>query len=157
MNDSQEQPQTDVFNLFEAAGLDKRASLEHRLFDPQICGEIQEDFLVNAVEHHGISGSELKSMIAGKLLRHCKNKAGREGFLLYAEQQARVAKKLQATGRYSVAELQHILAGWNDFLEILSADVFAYEDMDVDNYEHFRRRSRELTDAFAGETRTFLD
>ena len=34
-------------------------------------------------------------------------------------------------------------------MEILSADVVAYDDMDLDNYEHFRRRSRELTDAFA--------
>jgi hypothetical protein len=45
--------------------------------------------------------------------------------------------------------MHHIFAGWNDFLEILSADLFAYDDMDVDNYEHFRRRARELTDAFA--------
>jgi hypothetical protein len=47
-------------------------------------------------------------MIDGKLLRRWKDGAGCEGFLLYTEEQARLAKEMRATGRYSDAELQHI-------------------------------------------------
>ena len=42
-----------------------------------------------------------------------KDNAGVEGFLLDTEQQARMAKKLQATDRYSQAELQYIIGEWN--------------------------------------------
>lgn len=90
-------------------------------------------------------------MIAGKLLRRVKDGAGKEGFLLYTEQQARLAKEMQTTGRYTDAELQHIFSEWNDFLEMLSADDFAYDNMDVDDYESWRRRTREMTDFFADD------
>jgi hypothetical protein len=152
MSDTQQFDQTNfVYDLFGASSFDMMAPLQYRLFDPQICGALQEDWLTCAVESHGISRPELDAMIAGKLLRRWKDNAGKEGFLLYSEQQARVAKNLQTTGRYSEAELQHIFAGWNEFLETLSSDMFAYDDMDGDDYESFRRRSREMTDFFADE------
>jgi hypothetical protein len=152
MSDTQDSEQTNfVYDLFGAPGFDMENPLQYRLFDPQICSELQDDWLAYAVESHGITRPELDSMISGKLLRRWKDSAGREGFLIYTEQQARMAKKLRATGHYSEAELQHIFSEWNDFLEILSADDFAYDSMEVDDYESFRRRSREMTQFFADD------
>ncbi|MGA8673117.1 MAG: hypothetical protein WB679_24800 [Terracidiphilus sp.] len=85
------------------------------------------------------------------MLRRWKDGAGREGFLLYTEQQARLAKELRAAGRYSDDELHHIFGEWNEFLEILSLDDFAYDDMNVDDYESWRRRTREMTKFFSDD------
>jgi hypothetical protein len=149
--DSSQSERFNIFCPFGAPGFDMETPLQFRLFDPQICGELQTDWLAYAVESHGITRAELDAMIAGKLLRPRQDKSGREGFLLYTEQQARMAKKLQASGRYSEAELQHIFSEWNEVLEFLSTDDFAYDDMGVDDYESFRRRTRELTEFFADD------
>ena len=122
-----------------------KTPLQFRLFDPEICGELQDDWLGFAVESHGITRSELDAMIASTLLRRWRNSDGRKGFLLYTEEQARVAKQLKATGRYKDAELQHIFSEWNQFLELLSSDDFAYDKTEVDDYECWRRRTREMT------------
>ncbi|WP_433985304.1 CGNR zinc finger domain-containing protein [Tunturiibacter empetritectus] len=151
MSDTQEAERINPFHPIPAPGFDMETPLQFRLFDPQICGELQDDWLANAVESHGIIRSELDAMIDGKLLRRWKDGAGCEGFLLYTEQQARLAKKLQATGHYSDAELQHIFSEWNEFLEILSVDDFAYDSMEVDDYENWQRRTREMTEFFAND------
>lgn len=151
MSDAQETERINPFNPIPAPGFNMETPLQFRLFDPQICGELQDDWLAYAVESHGITRSGLDAMIAGKLLRRWKDSAGREGFLLYTEQQARLAKELQVTGRYSDAELQHIFSEWNEFLEILSVDDFAYDNMDVDDYESWRWRTREMTRFFADD------
>lgn len=149
--DSDQPERFNIFAPFGAPGFDMESPLQLRLFDPQVCGELQADWLAYAVESHGITRAELDAMIAGKLLRLRKDGAGREGFLLYTEQQARLANKLQESGRYSEAELQHIFSDWNEFLEVLSVDDLAYDDMSVDDYESFRRRTREMTDFFAND------
>src|SRR5260370_4892 len=123
--------------------------LQFRLFDPQLCGGIQDDWLAYAVESNGVMRAELDAMIADGLLKRWKDNVGVEGFLLYAEQQARMAKKLQATGRYSLAELQHIFGEWNSYLEMLACDDFAYDNVEIDDYENFRRRTRDMADFFA--------
>ncbi len=147
----QEIERTNPFNLLHAPGFDMETPLQFRLFDPQICGELQDDWLAYAVESHGITRSELGAMITGGLLRRWKDSAGRGGFLLYTEEQARLGKQLQAHGRYSDAELQHIFGEWNEFLETLCVDDFAYDTMEVDDYESWRRRTREMSQFFADD------
>lgn len=147
MNDSQGNHDT-IYDLFGAPFFDPKNPVQFRLFDPQICGELQEDWLAYAVESKGITRAELDAMISGKLLRRVKNADGREGFLLYTEHQALMAKKLRTTGLYSEAELLHIFTNWNDYVETLSTDLFAYDDID-DDYESFRWRTREMADFFA--------
>jgi hypothetical protein len=105
MSNVQETERINPFNPIPAPGFDMETPLQFRLFDPQICRELQDDWFAYAVESRGITRSELDAMIAGKLLRRWKDSAGREGFLLYTEQQARLGKELQAIGRYSDAEL----------------------------------------------------
>jgi hypothetical protein len=137
--------------LFEAPGFDYHNPLQFRLFDPQICGELGEEWLAGAVEAHGISRAELKGMTANGLVKRWKSKAGESGFLLYSEQQARVAKRLQTTCRHSLLELQHIFNEWNAQLELLSCDDLAYDSYGIDDYEHYRRRAAELADFFAAD------
>jgi hypothetical protein len=139
------------WGLFEAPGFDILTPIQFRLFDPQICAEFQESWLSDAVAHHGITHPELEQMIADGLLKRWKDGAGQSGFLLYSEQQARMAKKLQSTGRYSLAELQHIFNEWNSYLEMLSSDELAYDSFDIDDYAHYRRRAAELADFFADD------
>jgi hypothetical protein len=135
--------------LLEAPGFDFDTPLQFRLFDPQICSELQEDWLAQAVEAHGVTRAELKEMIANGLVKRWENGAGASGFLLYSEQQARLAKKLQTGGRHSLPELQHIFNEWNAHLEMLTCDELAYDSYDIDDYEHYRRRAVELADFFA--------
>jgi hypothetical protein len=80
-------------------------------------------------------------MIANGLVKRWENGAGASGFLLYSEQLARLAKKLQAGGRHSLPELQHIFNEWNAHLEMLTCDELAYDSYDIDDYEHYRRRA----------------
>src|SRR5271167_3843429 len=102
MSDTQQFDQTNLlYAHFGASSFDMMSPLQYRLFDPQICGALQDEWLASAVESHGISRPELDAMIAGKLLRRWKDNAGQVGFLVYTEQQARIAKNLQSTGRYS--------------------------------------------------------
>lgn len=138
-----------VYDLFGEPFFDPETPVQFRLFDPKICGELQEEWLASAVEQHGIARAELDAMIASMLLRRWKDGTGKEGFLLYTEQQARIAKKLQMTGRYSEAELVHVFTNWNDYLQTLSVDDFAYDNMDEDDYENFRWRTHQMTDFFA--------
>ena len=150
-----ETQQVNLWNLpYELIGeplFDPETSIEFRLFDPRICGELQEAWLVDAVAPAGITPSELQRMIAGKLLRRWTNGAGGEGFLLYTEKQARMAKNLMVTGRYTEAELQHMFASWNDFVAVLSSDEMAYDPIGGDEYETFYQHTREMADFFAEE------
>lgn len=49
--------------------------------------------------------------------------------------------------RYSRAEVLHIVDEWNTFLEQIIMQEPAYDDMDVSEYEHFRRRTQEMVEA----------
>jgi hypothetical protein len=144
-------PFSSLSALFEAPGFDYHNPLQFRLFDPQICGELGEEWLAGAVEAHGISRAELKGMIANGLVKRWNNKGSETGFLLHSEQQARVAKKLQTANRHSLLELQHIFNDWNAQLELLSCDDLAYDSYGIDDYEHYRRRAAELVDFFAAD------
>src|SRR5437868_14447354 len=101
-----------VYDLFGAPAVDMETPIQFRLFDSELCGGLQDDWLAYAVESNGITRAEKDNAV--------------EGFLLYTEQQARMAKKLQATGRYSQAELQYIFGEWNSYLEMLTCDDLAY-------------------------------
>jgi hypothetical protein len=81
ISDMQQSERVNPFSPFGAPGFDMKMPLQFRLFDPQICGEFQDDWLADAVESHGITRPELDAMIAGKLLRRWKNRAGKEGSL----------------------------------------------------------------------------
>ena len=134
--------------LFEMSTETMGAALEFRIFDTQYCDHIQEDWLASAVKTSGITRVELDWMIGEGLLRRWKSPSGKEGFLLYSERQAVIAKQLRNSGRYSIEELRHIFSDWNNYLEIVMTDELAYDSFDVNDYEHFRRRSAEMVQFF---------
>jgi hypothetical protein len=117
------------------------APLQLWMFDIQFCENLQEDWLAAAVESCGVTRAELDWMISEGLLRRWKSPKGKEGFLIYTEYQAVTAKKLRDTGRYPIEELRHIFSDWNSYLEGAVTEVPAYDSLDVDDYEHFRRRA----------------
>ena len=100
MSDEQQSETGNPFQgLFKATGFDMETPLQFRLFDQQICGGLQDNWLADAVEANGVTRAELDAMIAEGLLKRWKDNAGNEGFLLYAEQQAQMAKKLFSASR----------------------------------------------------------
>lgn len=121
------------------------------MFDTQFCESLQEDWLAAAVEPSGITRAELNWMIGEGLLRRWTSPTGKEGFLIYTEKQALIAKKLHDSGRYPIEELRHIFSDWNSFLEGAVIDNPAYDSLDVDDYEHFRRRATEMALLFEEE------
>jgi hypothetical protein len=87
-------------------------------------------------------------MIANGILQTWKSAEGKEGFLLYSEFQARTAKTILESSRYSIAERQHIFTEWNMSLQFVTTDEMAYDSFEIDNYTHFRRRLKEQADFF---------
>jgi hypothetical protein len=133
--------------------LDLALGLEFRIFDPQLCESIDLAWLKGAVERHGITADEVESLVADGIVRRWKSPKGIEGFLLYSERQVRVARALRDTGNYTTAELLHLFEDWNVMIEICIAEHLAYDDFDIDNYEHFRRRSAQDAAHFEDELR----
>lgn len=129
---------------FEATNdLDLALALQLHIFDPQLCESIDLGWLKNAVADAGVSVGEVESFVADGIVRPWKSPKGIEGFLIYSERQVRVAKTLQDTGRYTKDELRHFFEDWNVMLEICMIDDLKYDDFNVTDYEHFRRRSAE--------------
>jgi len=130
-----------VSNTDEEMELKVALGIQLRIFDPQLCDSIDADWLKNAVAPVGITAGEVDGLINDGIVRRWKSPKGAEGFLIYSERQVRVAKALRDSGRYTTAELRHVFGDWNVMIEVCQADVLAYDDFDICDYEHFRRRS----------------
>lgn len=137
-----------VNDIYETSVAATGSALQLWMFDVQFCEHFQQDWLAAAVEPYGIKGTELDWMIGEGLLRRWKSPANKEGFLVYTEYQAQMAKKLRDSGRYPIEELRHIFSDWNSYLEFAVMDEPAYDRVDVADYEHFRRRATEMTEMF---------
>ena len=137
-----------VNECYETSVAATGAPLQLWLFDTQFCENLQEDWLAAAVDPSGVTRAELDWMISEGLLRRWKSPKGKEGFLIYTEHQAVMAKKLRDTGRYPIEELRHIFIDWNSYLEGAVTDEPAYDSLDIDDYEHFRRRAAEMAQLF---------
>ena len=140
-----------VDELYETSVGTTGAPLQLWMFDIQFCENLQEDWLAAAVESSGVTRAELDWMIGEGLLRRWKSPKSKEGFLIYTEHQAVIAKKLHDSGRYPIEELRHIFSDWNSYLEGAVTDEPAYDSLDVDDYEHFRRRATEMAQFFEEE------
>ena len=140
-----------VNEVYEASVGAMGAPLQLWMFDLQFCENLQEDWLAAAVESSGVTRAELDWMIAEGLLRRWKSPSGKEGFLIYTEYQAVIAKKLYDSGRYPIEELRHIFSDWNSYLEGAVTNQPAYDSLDVDDYDHFRRRATEMVQLFEEE------
>ena len=99
-----------VDELYEISVGETGALLQLWMFDTQFCESLQEDWLAAAADSSGITRVELDWMISEGLLRRWTSPAGKEGFLIYTEKQALVAKKLHDSGRYPIEELRHIFS-----------------------------------------------
>jgi hypothetical protein len=118
--------------------------VQFRIFDPQICGSFQVDWLAGALEGQGVNRLELDWMLNEGMLRRFKVPSGEEGFILYTERMAVVGKKLWDSRRYTIEELRHVFDDWYVHLEIISTEHLAYDSYEVDDYDHFRRRATEM-------------
>lgn len=122
--------------------------LEWRIFDVQLCENLQIDWLAGAVASSDVGRDALNALIRDGLVRTWRDAKGTEGYILYSEQLVRHAHKLRLSNRYALDELQHIFSDWHSFLEIVTTDELAYDSMDVDDYEHFKRRAAEMVQFF---------
>jgi hypothetical protein len=137
-----------INHLYDVSVTSFGNSLEFRLFDVQYCENLQIDWLAGAVAHAGIDRKTLDSLIRDGLVRTWKDVNGTEGYILYSEYLARQAATLRQSGRYSLDEQRHIFDDWHSFLEIVTSDELAYDSLNVDDYEHFRRRAGEMVQLF---------
>jgi hypothetical protein len=123
--------------------------LEFRLFDTQLCDDLDVDWLAGAAEQSGITRDEIDWMLSQKLLRYWTSPKGKEGFLLFSERLAGIVKRLWDSKKYSLEELRHIADDLNTFVETAFIEELAYDSFDISNYDHFQRRAKEMTSFFA--------
>jgi hypothetical protein len=142
----------DLNQLYEASMSTMGTPLEFRIFDTQNCEHLQIEWLASAVEQSGVTRAELDCMLNEGLLRLWTGPTGKQGFILYSERQAVLAKALRDSGRYTTAELRHIFDDWNSFLEIVMVEDLTYDSFEVDDYDHFRRRAAEMVAFFTDDT-----
>lgn len=105
--------------------------------------------------HSGLDRLALDALISDGLVRTWKDAKGAVGYILYSEKLAQQAHHMRLAGRHTLEELQHIFADWHGFLAIVTGDELAYDNMDIEDYEHFRRRAGEMATFFSeglGET-----
>ena len=94
-----------------------------------------------AVNFCGVTEPELEAFIRNGIIKKWKSPSGKFGYIPYTEKQVEIAKKLSDTGRYSVEELRHIFEDWNTNIEIVTIDELAYDSFDINDFEHFKRRT----------------
>lgn len=134
--------------IYESSVESCGSPLELRLFDPQFSEHLDEDWLSRATAKSGITPAEIRSMISNGLLKRWPGQNGSQNFTLYSEKQAEVVKQLLSNPRYGNEEVRHIVDEWNTFLEQIVMTEPPYEDMNISDYEHFRRRSNEMVEIF---------
>jgi hypothetical protein len=115
------------------------------LFDVEFCGGINFDWLFKQVISCGVTEQELKQLIDSGVVRTWSNPRGDHGFLLSTPEQVKTFKNLQRLGRYSDEELRHIMSRWDIDIEC-TLEVVPYDDPQVDEIEHYRRRLAEHID-----------
>src|ERR1035441_6719453 len=138
-----------INHLYETSVASFGNPLDLRLFDVQLCENLQIDWLAGAVAHSGIDRAALDTLIRDGLVRTWKDAKGAEGYILYSEKLAQQAHKIRQAGRHTPEELQHIFADWHNLLDIFTVDELAYDSLDIDDYEHFRRRAAEMVQLFS--------
>lgn len=133
--------------LYESSLKHYGVPVELRLFDPQFSENLNEDWLAGAAERYGITAAEIQAWAADGLLKKWPGPNGATNFTLYSEKQAQVFKGLFSNSRYSKEEIGHIADEWNSYLEMVREEP-PYDDMDISDYVHFRRRANEMVEVF---------
>jgi len=130
-------------------------AIQFRLFDPQLADALTEEWLLANAPDEELTEADLRSMIEQGYLRTWKTRQGNEGYILYAEHQAKVLKKLIRSGRYDGAELRHIAETWNEYIEYCICEEPPYDQDDVPEIEHYRRRVKENVLEFEADAERF--
>lgn len=141
------QPDFFLDHLFDTSMKVCGQAMEFRVFDTQWCGALTEDWLRGSLTDL-INPTDLQWILDQGLLRRWRNKKGEEGYILYTPEQAQVLQKLIASGRYSVEELRHLMTDWDDYLEAIVMDEPPYDDFEISDFEHFKRRVQENIELF---------
>ena len=147
-------PQNDFdLNRFYDVALDLTGyAPEIALFDPQLAGALNMEWLIERAQiEEGVDRPEVEAMVAEGLVRVWTDAGGVEGFIPYSTRQAGVFKKLKEMGRYDLAELQHIAECWGEYLEAVVIDEPPYDDRNIPDLEHLRRRVAENVAYFEEE------
>ncbi len=136
-----------VDELYEQSVLDNGQPQEFRLFDREICGGLDTSMLFGMVEDAGMSREQFDQIISLEIIPKVSDSRGNGGYLLYAERQVRTVKNLQDSGRYTTAELRHIVSKWNEKID-WSLEVVPYDregGVEFDLYQgHIEREIEDL-------------
>jgi hypothetical protein len=125
---------------------------EIALFDPQLADSLNKDWLMErAPIEEAIESADVEQLLAEGLIRVWTDARGAQGFIPYSARQAGVFMKLKATGRYELAELQHIAESWGEYLEAVVVEEPPYDDRQVSDLENLRRRVLDNVAFFEGE------
>jgi len=137
--------------LYESSLKHYGVPVELRMFDPQFSENLNEAWLAQAAEQYGVTPTEIEAWARDGLLRKWPGPNGATNFTLYSEKQAQIIKSLFSNPRFSKEEVVHIADEWNSYLEMVREEP-AYDDMNVGEYEHFRRRAGEMVEVFQGKS-----
>jgi len=133
--------------LYESSLKHYGVPVELRMFDPQFSENLNEQWLAQAAAQYGITAAEIEAWARDGLLRKWPGPNGATNFTLYTEKQAQILKGLFSSPRFSKEEVAHVADEWNSYLEMVREEP-AYDDMNVSDYAHFRRRAGEMVEVF---------
>lgn len=151
-----------VVNTFYEQGMtDRGRPIEFRLFDREICAELDFLWLVAEVQGDGVSVERLNEMINSGIIPRWSDSKGNEGFLLYTPEQVKVVKELGDSKRYSAAEIKHIVQKWNEQIAC-TVEAIPYDELGGVDFEVYRghvereikdlRRHRKSLEAYGTDT-----
>jgi hypothetical protein len=141
-NDAKVQPFAFLDSLYEQTAGECSQPLAFGLFDLQLCGRIDIAWLLQQADQCGTTEAEIMQLVETGAIRTWMDRDGNRGFLLYTPRQIKTLKDLQALGRYDEEELRHIMTSWDSDIEC-TLEIVPYDDLDISDFEHFRRRIAE--------------
>jgi hypothetical protein len=122
------------------------------LFDSQLAGVLEREWLFDRAQiEEDVDREEAETILAEGLVRQWEDREGNRGFIPYSPRQVGIFRTLKQTGRYGLAELQHIAECWGDYLEAVVMDEPPYDDRSVSDFENFSRRVEENVAFFQDE------
>jgi hypothetical protein len=127
-----------VNTLYDQGVADSGRPLEFRLFDREICSELDLSWLIAEVKDNGISAEHVGEMVRSGTIPKWSDSKGNEGFLLYTPEQVKVARELGDTKRYGAAEIKHMVQKWNEQIEC-TVEVIPYDELGGVDFEIYRR------------------
>lgn len=129
---------TVVSSFYEQSIADNGHPIEFRLFDREICGELDESWLAGEVKDEGIPVESIDEMVRSGIIPKWTDSKGNQGFLLYTPEQVKVIKELADSGRYCTAELKHFVKKWNEQIE-WTIEVAPYDELGGVDFEVYRK------------------